>query len=413
MPRETAFPLKSIQANTRFREIRLDGFRYEFVKAYLYSLFIGKMRNPDLQVVRLLARDSEKGNRLKPAVVADAEGSNNISVVDQSIEATVVWGGNRYEVVLFCFKEMGDRMIFIFEALGLDPEAKRPESLINLIVKESVANSCYRNQYLSVKPMDERYQLSVDVEIVQIEPTTLNDVFVADASRDSLQLFVDCIKHFSTIGQPQRYLLSGKPGTGKTKIIRAIANEAAGKATFIFTNGSDDRIESVFTLAENFSPVVVCIDDVDMLIGNRDRESNRQILGNFLQRLDGFIGSGVFVLATTNDKRFVDLAASRPGRFDMVIDLNQIDAKHYGNLIRSKTSDENILSLFDETVLNVLEARKVTGAFIAALVKHLDIVKKIGNREIDAEYLHEIIDRMNLGFYKEPSQVDEKIGFTN
>jgi AAA+ superfamily predicted ATPase len=262
-------------------------------------------------------------------------------------------------------------------------------------------------------PLEEGRDLHVEVRPTQLEQTTLADVFLSDTIAESLRFFVDCIQNFDALRQPIRYLLSGKPGTGKTKIIRAVANETKGKATFILTNGSDERLDSVFTFAEIFSPAVVCIDDVDLLIGNRELGEREKSLGKFLQRLDGFIDSSVFVLATTNDKLFVDMAASRPGRFDMVLDINPIEAKHYMSLIRSRTDSEATIALFDEHVLEVLEARKVTGAFLTTLLKHLELTTKMGKRSVDTSHVLRLIDRMNTSFYKNPEAIEDKIGFIN
>jgi cell division protease FtsH len=404
---------EGVGSYSSFDETEVEYFRYQFTKSYLNSLFQQRTTDSQLQILRLLARDSGTAYRLRPLTVRDSGDEAAAFVMDDSIEATVLFRDKPYEVAMYRYREpYTDKVHYLITALGLSEQAKAPTALIRSLIREALQHSPFKNKFLMIGPSEEHAGASLDVKIAEIERSSLADVFLTDALRESLHMFIECLGRFVEIGQPLRYLLSGRPGTAKTKIIRAIANEAQGKATFIFTNGSDHRVDAVFELAECFSPVVVCIDDVDLLVGSRERTAHRQALAQFLQRLDGFTSSGVFVLATTNDKMLVDMAASRPGRFDLVLDVGPIDSKCYGDLIESKTDSAKVLALFNEHVVAVLESRKVTGAFLATLVKHLEIVDKLGYRDIDHDYVMNIIQRMNGGFYKEAPLKEDAVGFS-
>lgn len=403
---------RQLGSQVSYDERETDRYKFEFSKAYLQNVFTGHIKNEMFEMKTLLARDQDAGFRLHPLVAQDIGQSGEMLVVDNSIQGTVVFLGDPYQVMVSTVKEeYAFRIRYFIGALGLSPQSKNPSRLIQFILMQSTQYSPYGNKNLLVEPANERGQLSIDITPVEIEKTDLSEIFLPADTMESLQLFIDCVVRFEELNQPMRYLLSGKPGTAKTKIIRAIANEVHGKATVIFTNGSDDRVESVFTLAECFCPVIVCIDDVDLLVGTRERESQQQALGKFLQQLDGFSGSGAFVLATTNDKNLVDMAASRPGRFDLILDINLVDARHYYDLVKTKTKSKKVLSLFSEEIIDVLEAKKVSGAFIATLVRQLDIAAQLGNRQLDAEYVIKSINNMNRGFYKTPEGLGEKPGF--
>jgi len=81
------------------------------------------------------------------------------------------------------------------------------------------------------------------------------------------------------------------------------------------------------------------IDDIDFLVANREDTFDKKSLGTFLQYLDGFIQQNLFILASTNDKKLVDTAASRPGRFDLIIDMSEINSDNYFSLIYRETTD--------------------------------------------------------------------------
>jgi SpoVK/Ycf46/Vps4 family AAA+-type ATPase len=135
------------------------------------------------------------------------------------------------------------------------------------------------------------------------------------------------------------------------------------------------------------------------------------VLGTFLQKLDGFVGSHLFVLATTNDKSSVDLAASRPGRFDQIIDMGVLEPRNYLDLVRRRTQDTELHALFgDQEVLDLLKEKAIVGAFLSNLVKQADISKKTnGKAGLSKKELIGIIKRSHRGFYEDPGKGN--IGF--
>jgi ATP-dependent 26S proteasome regulatory subunit len=124
---------------------------------------------------------------------------------------------------------------------------------------------------------------------------------------------------------------------------------------------STTRFRQIFEIARVLSPAIICFDDLDLLVGERERMYDKDTLGDFLQQLDGFKKNNVFLLCTTNDKELIDKAASRPGRFDLVLDFGKINKDNYIEIIKSNCSDEAILNLFDKELLEDLRKKKVTG----------------------------------------------------
>jgi len=123
-------------------------------------------------------------------------------------------------------------------------------------------------------------------------------------------------------------LLAGEPGTGKTIICKALMGEADG-ITCITTNGytldSDDYITELYKLAQDLSPSIVFIEDIDLIGQNRAEFGYHRgpSLLSLLSIMDGVEEQEKIVtVATTNCLETLDEALSqRPSRFDRVIKL--------------------------------------------------------------------------------------------
>jgi ATP-dependent 26S proteasome regulatory subunit len=207
------------------------------------------------------------------------------------------------------------------------------------------------------------------------------------------------VERFDEKGYGLRYLLCGEPGTCKTKSVRTLIKNCYNKATIIICEGNA-AFKTTFSFAQLFSLVIICIDDLDLYIGTRERNIMQNSLGSLLQELDGFRKNDMFLLATANDKDLIDKAASRPGRFDLVMDFNKINKENYMNLIRTSCTSEAVLKVLDDKLLKKLEDHHVTGAYIVNLIKQLEI-KYMIDPDCDLKnYIGELIKLSYRGFYK-------------
>ncbi|KAG9303614.1 hypothetical protein G9A89_018510 [Geosiphon pyriformis] len=144
------------------------------------------------------------------------------------------------------------------------------------------------------------------------------------------------------IKPPKGVILYGVPGTGKTLLAKAVANQTS--ATFLRVVGSEliqkylgdgpKLVRELFRVAEEHAPSIVFIDEIDAIGTKRydsnsggEREIQRTML-ELLNQLDGFDSRGdVKVIMATNRIDSLDPALIRPGRIDRKIEFPLPDVK--------------------------------------------------------------------------------------
>ncbi|MGA9117452.1 MAG: ATP-binding protein [Bacteroidota bacterium] len=391
-------------------ERSIPRYLQEFLKSYLYRLHGGKISDPLLEVVALSGIQEPYTRRRKQLSLSDELEGRFLRILDPMVSALIRFQGALYHTDVFFESGRPDLVEYFVFAVGDGDETSRAGQLLDHLLKQAVQTSPYRNAMLLAT--SERLHGSA-VGLYPLAPgkDRLEDVFLPETILGEIRLFIRALEQYDRLRTPLRYLFSGKPGTGKTKIIRAVAAACADKATFLFANGSEENVDELFEIAGMFCPVVLCIDDIDMMTGSRQEGLFTSRLATFLQKLDGFARAGEFLLASTNDRTLVDLAASRPGRFDRVIDVEVVRPADFIRLVESKTGNDAVRALFDQDVLAVLRRKGVTGAFIANLTKHLELVAELQPECLTQEYVLGAVDRWLKGFGSEKRVANDDIGF--
>jgi len=247
-----------------------------------------------------------------------------------------------------------------------------------------------------------------------------DDVAGQDEAKESLKEIVDFIKNpekYTDIGAklPKGALLVGPPGTGKTLLARAIAGEA--KVPFFSISGSEfiqmfagmgaARVRDLFKQAQEQSPCIVFIDEIDTIGKKRDgsgmsgNDEREQTLNQLLTEMDGFdSSSGVVILAATNRPEILDPALLRPGRFDRRIIVNTPD--FVGRLKILEVHSKNVKLGPDVNLEDIAKATPgAAGADLANIVNEAALrAVRFKRSEVIQEDLMEAIETVIAGAEK-------------
>ena len=216
-------------------------------------------------------------------------------------------------------------------------------------------------------------ELDVENEIM----TRFDDVQGIDSAKDELQEIVGFLRdptQYAINGAkiPKGALLTGKPGTGKTLLARAIAGESS--VPFIQCSGSSfvemfvgvgaKRVRDVFQMARNNQPCIVFIDEIDAIgkkrsmNGMSSNDEREQTINQLLTEMDGFDNdTQIVVIAATNRVDILDDALLRPGRFDRKIHVSLPDVYGREKILQVHSKDKNLSD--DVSLMDI--ARQTTG----------------------------------------------------
>ncbi|KZV31525.1 fidgetin-like protein 1-like [Dorcoceras hygrometricum] len=280
------------------------------------------------------------------------------------------------------------------EALRPSPETK-DENLQNLKARfhkffsygQSLKTNLAPYHHAMEIPPDNEFEKRIRQEVIPSDQigVTFADIGALEEIKESLQELV-----MLPLRRPDLFeggllkpcrgiLLFGPPGTGKTMLAKAIANEAG--ASFINASmstiaskwfGEDEKnVRALFSLAAKVSPTIIFVDEVDSMLGQRNKggehEAMRKIKNEFMTQWDGLLtksGERILVLAATNRPFDLDEAIIR--RFERRVMVGLPSVENREKILRTLVANEKV----DEG-LNFPELAKMTEGYSGSDLKNL------------------------------------------
>ncbi|MBD18645.1 MAG: ATPase [Euryarchaeota archaeon] len=262
--------------------------------------------------------------------------------------------------------------------------------------------------------------------IKDIEPSALREIYVEipevswdqvgglheikDRLKESIEWPLtqpELFEHFG-VKPPRGVILFGAPGTGKTLIAKAIANEA--KANFISVKGpemiskwvgeSERGIREVFKKAKQAAPSIIFLDEFESIAGarveNRGEGSDvmNRVVNQLLSSMDGVEAlDGVIVIAATNRPEMIDPALLRSGRFERVLHVPPPDEDSIREILKIHTEDMPIGKFSLDDMAKPLSG--YTGADVEAVCREAALIAMRAKRKtITRKHFEEAIDRV-------------------
>ncbi|XBW37098.1 hypothetical protein QEN19_002678 [Hanseniaspora menglaensis] len=194
------------------------------------------------------------------------------------------------------------------------------------------------------------------------------------------------IFHEFGISPPRGILLHGPPGTGKTMLLKCIANEFKSHVLSIngpsivskYLGGTEEALRKIFMEAKKYQPSIIFIDEIDSLAPNRNNdesgEMESRVVATLLTLMDGFDGAmdRICIVGATNRPNFIDPALRRPGRFDQELEIGIPDMESRFEILlkQFKKMDQSKKNLTEEDIKSIAsKTHGYVGADLTALVR--------------------------------------------
>ncbi|MCJ7478645.1 MAG: CDC48 family AAA ATPase [Candidatus Nanohaloarchaeota archaeon QJJ-7] len=232
--------------------------------------------------------------------------------------------------------------------------------------------------------------------------------------REMIELPLKHPEVFQQLGieAPSGVLLQGPPGTGKTLLAKAVANEADAWFTSIngpevmskFYGESEKQLREIFEEAQENSPGIIFIDELDALAPKRGEargEVEQRVVAQLLSLMDGLEArEDVIVIAATNRPEDIDEALRRPGRLDREIEIGVPDRNGRKEILQIHTRN---MPMEEKVDLDELadQTHGYVGADIEALAKEAamsTLRRVLPEIELDESEIDEdVLDKLVVG----------------
>ena len=338
------YPLIERQLREQLRKELSD--REKLVEAHLDVPWEGvaisheSIRSPHINpVLRLIAHELSRhpdvelagGDTASPARWDRFEMVDRVELVPGW--ATIYWDPGTVSDAPLVLETWTKGQCQIVQILSRASDQEAGKDFLDRLIREATGPaSPYRGRLLKASWGPQ----GVDLEILP-EPTEKRaDLILPGEIWDALDLNVHrMFERMPTLrqaglGSNRGVLLAGPSGTGKTASCRVLAGEVLGDVTVVLVESrlAFGLLPQLYREIAGLAPALMMVEDLDLVVGDREDGRPGSPLIDFLTVLDGLMTQhhDVITVATTNAPAALDAGVLRAARFDRIVSFPLPDA---------------------------------------------------------------------------------------
>ncbi len=278
-------------------------------------------------------------------------------------------------------------------------------SLLDAIELRVRGAASYRGRVISLEQTDRYSGAMGNIRVHKLRTVTRDQIVLPEATLAMLDRnvlgFVAQRGRLKALGMPGKkgLLFHGRPGTGKTHTIHYLADALPDHTTLLITAEQVGILHHYFQLARFLQPVIIVIEDADLIARSREQMSGscgaEALLNQLLNEMDGLREDAeiLFILTTNRPDEMEAALAARPGRIDQAIEFPLPDEDGRRKLVRLYAGG---LDLDEDAVASVVNR---TAGGSAALIKELmrraaQFLMESGDQRIRAAHFDAALEEM-------------------